>query len=144
MPKRNIACITPFSFVHFNLLPYICSDASEDQGWILKILDIRDRCSPGCPWSLHTGGGAGTLGHGAIQMWLQRRCGLTMDGPEECRHYHKWSRHHTPPLLLIAAAALWTRSVRMWNIFVTGKLNLVCGRKSCWSCVACPQSGTDY
>ena len=37
--------------------------------------------------------------------------------------------HTTTITLLIAAAALWTRSVRMWNIFVTGKINPVCGKK---------------
>ena len=124
---------------------YLECGGPVDQGWILNIVDIRDRCSPGCPWSLHTGGGAGTLGHGAIQMWLQRRW----------RAHNGWyggmpalsqmeSPPHTTITLLIAGAALWTRSVRMWNIFVTGKINPVCGRKSCWSCVACPQSGTDY
>ena len=59
---------------------------------------------------------------------------------EEVRAHNGWSGGmpalsqmesppHTTITLLIAAAALWTRSVRMWNIFVTGKIYLVCGKK---------------
>ena len=86
---------------------------------------------PGMSWSLHTGGGAGTLGHGAIQMWLQRRgwccsqwmvrrnAGIITNGVATTHHHHyiTYSSGHT---------ALWTWSVRMWNIFVTGKINPVC------------------
>ena len=70
-------------------------DAREDQGWILKILDIRDRCSPGCAWSLHIGGDTRTRRYSNVaseevvgSQWMVRRNAAIITNGVATTHHH--------------------------------------------------------